>query len=99
LLVAHELKLGSCWVSGFEERILKEALKIPDDVIPVAVIPLGYPDEHPPAPERLELHEVTFMGEWDKKSSDDFSMWKVYAEKIKIALAHARNAMQKVVKK
>jgi len=42
-LQAVELGLATCWVCNFKENILKENLKLPDNMIPVAIIPLGYP--------------------------------------------------------
>jgi nitroreductase len=49
LLAAHGLGLGACWlgVHPRESRVahVKEVCSIPDPVIPVAVIALGYPAE------------------------------------------------------
>ena len=53
LLSAHAEGLGACWMTGplhVAEQI-NEALGIRDKTL-VAVIPLGYPDESPPAPKR-----------------------------------------------
>lgn len=57
LLMAYSLGLGSCWVGAFDEDGLGNILNIPEDVRPVAIIPLGYPDESPIAPPRVsDLH-------------------------------------------
>lgn len=49
LLAAHAIGLGACWlgVHPREDRInqVKEVCGIPESVIPVAVIALGYPAE------------------------------------------------------
>ena len=45
LLTAHSLGLGSCWIGAFHEDEAKAAVKAPDGVRPVAIIPLGYPSE------------------------------------------------------
>jgi nitroreductase len=42
-LQATELGLATCWVCNFKEAILKENLKLPENIVPVAIIPLGYP--------------------------------------------------------
>lgn len=58
LLAAHELGLGACWVGEFSEAEVKRILSIPDGVRPVALVPVGYPDEKPRVPKReLIVHE------------------------------------------
>lgn len=58
MLTAYSLGLGSCWVGAFDENRIREILNIPEYVRPVAIIPIGYPDEIPRAPPRsLDLHE------------------------------------------
>ena len=51
LLAAHALGLGACWlgVHPREDRVahVRRLLSIPDDVIPVSVISLGWPAESP----------------------------------------------------
>ncbi|HHT9121070.1 MAG TPA: nitroreductase family protein, partial [Candidatus Hypogeohydataceae bacterium YC41] len=53
LLVAHELGLATVWVGAFEEEKVTEILKLPNNLRPVAIIPVGYPAEHPTAPRRV----------------------------------------------
>jgi len=45
LLSATALGVGSCWVGAFNESKISEILKLPENVRPLAVIPLGYPGE------------------------------------------------------
>jgi nitroreductase len=56
LLAAAALGLGACWlgVHPREDRVahLRRTLKLPDPVLPVALIALGWPAEHPPARTR-----------------------------------------------
>jgi len=48
LLAAHALGLGAVWTGVYPitERVLtvKRVLKLPENVIPLCVIPIGYPD-------------------------------------------------------
>jgi nitroreductase len=45
-LAAAEQGLGTCWIGGgFEEPVVKEALRLPPAIRVVALTPLGYPDE------------------------------------------------------
>ncbi len=57
LLIAYSLGLGSCWVGAFDETEIRNILNIPEYARPIAIIPIGYPDEIPRAPSRsLNLH-------------------------------------------
>jgi len=67
LLEAHNLDLGACFVSAFENEPLADILDIPKDIIPMVIIPLGYPDEQVPKPSKYELRDVTFFNNWDNK--------------------------------
>lgn len=42
-LQATELGLATCWICNFQARKLKEILHLPNNVDPVAIIPIGYP--------------------------------------------------------
>jgi nitroreductase len=43
LLAATALGLGTCWVGAFDEAAAAQALALPNDLRPVALIPIGYP--------------------------------------------------------
>lgn len=58
MLVACELGLGSVWVGAFDENKVSKLMKLPAHLRPVAIIPIGYPDEKPVAPERVNKQEV-----------------------------------------
>lgn len=58
MLVACELGLGSVWVGAFDENRVGKLMKLPAHLRPVAIIPIGYPDEKPPAPERMNKQEA-----------------------------------------
>ena len=57
-LQAVEEGLGTCWVCAFEEEKVKSLLGIPEDIRVVALLPLGYPDESPPARPRKDIQQV-----------------------------------------
>ena len=42
-LQATNLGLGTCWVCNFQAKKLREVLQLPINMEPVAIIPLGYP--------------------------------------------------------
>jgi nitroreductase len=58
LLTAHAHGLGTCWVGAFDESKVAEIIDVPDDLRPVAIIPIGVPAESPRPPSRLPLDEV-----------------------------------------
>jgi len=64
LLFAYSLGLGTCWIGAFREEEVKEILKIPFGIRPVAIIPVGYPAEFPSPrsrrPINLIVHYETF---------------------------------------
>lgn len=62
MLVAHENGLGSVWVGAFYEEEISEILKLPPNLRPVAIVPVGYPAEFPPPPPRVpEKEAVVFV--------------------------------------
>ena len=60
LLAATALGLGACWVGAFDEEAARQALGAPRRLVPVAMVPIGYPAV-PGAreTERRPLEEVT----------------------------------------
>jgi len=53
MLVAHEIGLGTVWVGAFHEDEVSRILGLPEDLRPVAIIPVGYPSSIPKAPPRV----------------------------------------------
>ncbi|MDR3597751.1 nitroreductase family protein [Clostridium sp.] len=43
LLQTHELGLGRTWVGHFNPDIIKEIFELPKYIVPVALLPIGYP--------------------------------------------------------
>lgn len=44
MLAATELGLGTCWVGSFDIDLAKRLYDLADNIQPVALLPLGYPD-------------------------------------------------------
>ena len=61
MLVAHELGLGTVWVGAFDEWQVFEILNMPQNLRPVAIIPVGYPAKIPSAPRRVSKNEAVEM--------------------------------------
>ncbi|UCD13603.1 MAG: nitroreductase family protein [Thermoplasmatales archaeon] len=64
LVAAHAKGLGACWLGIYprEERIIhiKKLLNIPEHIIPLSLISLGYPDEHKTGEKRYNNNRVHY---------------------------------------
>ena len=66
LLKIQEKGLASCWVGHFSEDIVKQILRIPDEIVVEAILPVGF--EHPRKSRRtrkLPLENILFFNEYD----------------------------------
>ncbi len=62
LLAAHGIGLGAVWCGIVNQLIpfFKEALGLPDEVLPVALIAVGHPAEEKDAPPRFDPKHLHF---------------------------------------
>lgn len=64
LLSAFGLGIGSCWIGiqGMDEivRNIKHQFKLPENIVPVSLISLGYPDEVVIAEERFKEEKIHY---------------------------------------
>ncbi len=58
VLRATSLGLGSCWVRMFNAGRVCEILKLPPEITPIVLLPVGYPAENPPFRPRLPMEEI-----------------------------------------
>lgn len=58
MLVAHELGLGTVWVGAFYEDQAAGALNLSTYHRPIAIVPVGWPVNIPPAPKRVKSEEA-----------------------------------------
>ncbi len=87
-LSARTEGVGLGWVSILSNEILKEALALPEHVVPVAYLCLGYVDEFAEKPDletagwlpRLDLKDVVYFEKWDDKDNKD---WNAIRDLIK----------------
>lgn len=54
MMQATELGLGTCWVCMFDPDIARTEFDLPEDVLPVSMLPLGYPADTIADPEARE---------------------------------------------
>jgi nitroreductase len=55
---------GSCWVGAFDEREASKVLSIPDNIRPVAILPIGRPMKEGFHTSRLDEAEVVHKEKW-----------------------------------
>lgn len=64
LLAAEEKEVGAVWLGVYplEERIegVKRLLGLPENVIPLSIVPVGYPDENRTAPDRFKKDRIHY---------------------------------------
>ena len=58
LLAACDRGLGACWVGMFREDKLRDALNVPPDIRPVAIITIGHTKAKKTPPQRKPLEEL-----------------------------------------
>ncbi len=60
LLAAQTLGLGACWMTGplIARAAMERLLDVPAGWAISALIPVGYPDESPPAPKRRSIAQI-----------------------------------------
>lgn len=81
MLQAHELGLGSTWVGHFNPDIIRESFEIPEYLVPVVLLPIGYPSsDSVPHPKmhysRYDLNNTVFFNTFEnitqgKKAEDE----------------------------
>lgn len=93
-LAARAEGVGLGWVSILSNKTLKEVLELPEHVVPIAYLCLGYVDEFALKPDletagwlpRLDLKDVVYFEKWqDTKNTE----WNQIQEMIKTNLDYA----------
>ncbi len=66
MLAAHSIGVGTCWVMHFDPKAMRESFNIPANIIPVALLVMGYPsDDSKPIAMHFDtrpMEEVVFYG-------------------------------------
>jgi nitroreductase len=64
LLAAHEMGLGAVWLGVYpnKERVegIRQLLRLPERVIPLSLIAVGYPADSPPTADRFDASLVHY---------------------------------------
>lgn len=63
-LQATELGLGTCWIGSFEPEKIRRILGIPDDIVIVELMAVGYPADSKPEPKREPIEKIACYEKW-----------------------------------
>jgi len=58
MLAATALELATVWIGAFREEEVQRVIRVPEDVVPVAILPIGYPGEFPAATPRRAMADL-----------------------------------------
>ena len=65
VLKATELGLGTCWIGSFNPDTVRRILGIPEQIVVVELLPLGYPkDPEPVTKSRQPLETIVRYERW-----------------------------------
>ena len=59
-LAATEQGLATCWVCNFDAAKCREQLALPENLEPIALVPLGYAEDEMGEKKRKSLEEIMF---------------------------------------
>ena len=67
MLEAQSLGLGTTWVGSFDPKKTIEVYEVPENLIPVAILPIGYPSkEAKPSKLHFQRNTISNFVYWDK---------------------------------
>jgi nitroreductase len=58
VLRALDFGLGTCWIRLFDVKKLKELFGWEENILPVTLLPIGFPDENPAPRKRLRTTDI-----------------------------------------
>ena len=58
MLTAAADGLNSVWICMFKPDVIRQAFQLPDNLVPINILALGYSDAQPPVKKRKPLDEL-----------------------------------------
>lgn len=59
-IAAHSLRLSSVWIGSFDEEKVSEILNLEKSLKPIAMLPIGIPNETPEITNRRSSEEIIY---------------------------------------
>ncbi len=95
LLAATALGLGSCWIGAFDEEKIKDIFSMTADVRPQSIISIGYADEEPKTPDKVDLEHTVYFEKWKDTLHDFNEVTGEYGVKIRNVFSNTKDLMNK----
>ncbi len=70
LLAIEDKGLSTCWVGYFVDYIIKDILKIPEDIQVDAIFPVGYEFGKQPSRRKTDLDNILYFNKYRQKKMD-----------------------------
>ena len=74
LLLCEAMGLGTCWIGAFNDAKIARLLELPEHVLPMAIIPIGYPNEDPEPPRKIPLDKITHEDTYEEQKIKEYLM-------------------------
>jgi len=58
VLRALDYDLGTCWMKLMDDKHINKIFDWDENIFPVAMLPIGYPDENPKQRKRLKIEDI-----------------------------------------
>lgn len=97
LLTATSLNLGSCWIGAFDETKVRTILQLPENIMPHAIVSVGYTDEKPLLPSKKKVETIVKLEKWAGRSK--YPMKGYWSEAWPKIAENAQKTIKKHVKK
>jgi len=69
VLAATALGYGTCWIGAFNEEEVKQIVNAPKELVVIALLPIGVPNENPQPRPRKSFEEIFFSEVYGKPLS------------------------------
>lgn len=82
--LAEEAGMGLCYLGTtvYQPQLIIDALRLPELVMPIATITLGWPAETPPLSDRLPTGAFMHMEEYPQYTDNDIDRFYAYKESL-----------------
>ena len=65
-LQATALGMGTCWVCNFDAKKCSELFKLPSNLEPIVILPIGYADMESPIKKRKSINDIVSWENYQK---------------------------------
>lgn len=66
-LQATSMGLATCWVCNFKPEVIRQHFSLPENLEPIVLIPVGYPNDHPDIDRHVTKRKtLTEIVSWEK---------------------------------